>query len=274
MDDDDSGFLVPIQYDIFREMSLVDSTQLSTQCVNIIFNCYQIVKKKWYQKGWFKVFLIIAVIVITFYTGGLGGSAGGLLGGNAAVGAALGFAGAAAVIAGAVANMVAAMIVTKLITYVSVQALGDKIGSIVAAIATIVTLQIGAGLNSGQSMASMWSNFMSPTNLLNLTNSVGNGYAGMIQADTADILKKSAEAADDFRKQSLKLQENYAEQFGYGSAVFDPMSLTEAGGGFFTETSDAFLSRTLLTGIDIAQMSNDLITNFTELSLRNQFDED
>jgi hypothetical protein len=274
LDDDDSGFLVPINYDIFREMSLVDSTQVGTQCATIVFNCYTIVKKKWYQTGWFKVLLIVVIVVITVITGGAGAASIGLLGANAVVGAALGFIGLAATIAGALANMVAAMIVTKLITYMSVELLGEKIGLIVAAIAAVVTLQIGTALQAGQSMASLWSSFMEPMNLLALTNSVGNAYAGVIQQGTMDIMEESKEALNDYRKQSLELQENYAEQFGYGTALFDPMSLIEAGDSFFTESSEAFLGRTLLTGSDIARMSNDLITDFVELSLRSPFSED
>ena len=218
--------------------------------------------------------MIIVIVVITVVTGGAGAGSIGLLGANAAVGAALGFVGLAATIAGALANMVAAMIVTKLITYMSVELLGEKIGLIVAAIASLVALQIGTALQAGQGLASVWSSFMEPMNLLNLTNSVGNAYAGIIQQGTMDIMEESKEALNDYRKQSLELQENYADQFGYGTALFDPMSLIGAGDSFFTEPSEAFLARTLLTGSDIARMSNDLITDFVELSLRSPFSED
>jgi hypothetical protein len=274
VDDDESGFIVPINYEVFREMSLIDATQMSTQCVNIVFNCYQIVKKKWYQTNWFKVFLFIVVIAIVVVTGGMAAGSVGLLGANAAIGISLGFAGLAATIAGAVANMVAAMVLTKLITYASVEILGEKIGLIVAAIASVIALNVGAALRAGQSMASIWSNMMNATNLLNLTNAVGNGYAQLIQSSTANILRDSQKALEDYRDQSLELQENYAEQFGYGTAVFDPMRLTEAGESFFMETAETFLSRTLLTGSDIAQMGNDMITNFVGLTLHNDFNED
>jgi hypothetical protein len=275
LDDDESGFIIPIRYDIYKEMSLVDSTQMASHSLNIVFNCYQIVKKKWYQRGLFKAILIIAVIIISIYYPPAGMAAGGsgLLGTAATVGAALGFTGLAALVAGAIANMIAGMIVAKLISYVAVELLGEKIGMIVAAIATFVTLQVGSALQAGNSMASIWSSMMEPMNLLNLTNAVGNGYAAMIQGDTMDIMKRSQEMMDDYRKQSLELQEQYAENFGYGRALFDPMSLTEAGETFFTEPSETFLSRTLLTGSDIARISNDLITNFTELTLRNEFED-
>ena len=274
VDDDESGFIIPIHYDIFREMSLVDSTQVGTQCVNIVFNCYQIVKKKWYQRGFFKVLLVIAIVVITVVSGGAGAASVGLLGANGAIGAALGFTGLAATIAGAVANMVAAMILTKLITYASMELFGDKIGAIIGAIASMVALQVGTVLQAGESLATAWSSLMEPMNLLALTNAATNGYAGMINAGTMDIMQKAKDAADDYRKQTLALQDRYAEEFGYGNANFNPLSLTQLGDNFFTEPSEAFLSRTLLTGSDIAQISNDLITNFVEQTLRNQFTEE
>lgn len=274
VDVDESGFLVPIQYDVFREMSLVDSTQMSTQCVNIVFNCYQIVKKKWYQRGWFKVLLVIAIVVISVVTGGVGAGTVGLLGTNASVGMALGFAGLAATIAGAIANMVAAMLLTKLITVASMELFGDKIGAIVAAIASVVAVQVGSMMQAGQSLSTAWTSLMEPMNLLALTNAVGNGYAGFLQADTMEIMNKTREATDDFRKQTLDLQARYAEEFGYGNAQFNPMSLTQVGHDFFTESSEAFLNRTLLTGSDIASMNGEMITNFVELTLRNEFSED
>lgn len=274
LDDDESGFIVPINYEVFREISLVDATQMSTQCVNIVFNCYQIVKQKWYQTGWFKVLLFIVIIVVVAMTGGFAAGGVGLLGTNAGIGIALGFSGIAATIAGVVANMVAAMILTKLITYASVAVLGEKIGMIVAAIAAFITLQIGVGLQAGTSLAASWSSLMNPMNLLHLSNSVMNGYAGMLQADTMEIMEKLGEALQDFRVQSLALQGQYAEQFGYGTAAFNPMSLTDTGQSFFTEPAETFLSRTLLTGIDIAEISNGLITNFVELTLRNPYSEE
>ena len=276
VDIDESGFIVPIHYETFRQMSLVDSTQMATQCMNIVFNCYQIVKKKWYQRGFFKVLLAIAVIAISIFFppgGAAVGSTVGLLGTAATVGASLGFAGLAAIIAGTVANMVAAMILTQLITFLSVELLGDKIGFIVAAIASFVALNVGMALRSGETLASAWASMTSSVNILSLTNSVGNAYSQVINSNTMDILQKSQAALDDYRKQSLELQENYAEQFGYGTAVFNPMALTEVGESFFTEDADTFLGRTLMTGSDIAQMGNDLITNFVELTLHNEFKE-
>ena len=274
LDLDESGFLIPIHYGVFRQLSLVDATQMGTQCVNLVFNSYQIVKKKWYQTGWFKVLLVIVIVAIAVVTGGVGAGGIGLLGANASVGLALGFAGIAATIAGVVANMVAAMILTKLISYVSVAVLGEKIGMIVAAIASMVALQVGTALQAGQSLATMWSSLTDPMNLLNMTNSVGNAYAGVLQSNTMEYVQKSKDALDDYRKQTLELQQNYAENIGYGNARLDPMALTGVTNFLYYEPSETFLTRTLLTGSEIAQMSQDMITDFVKLSLQNEFYED
>lgn len=267
-DDEETGFIIPMHADVFREMSLVDATQMSTACAYLVLNCYQIVKKKWYQRGWFKVVLFIAVVVITVITMGAGaGAAAGVLGTNMAVGTALGLAGTAAVIAGAIANAIAAMIITRLITAGAVALFGDKFGQIIGAIVSYFTLSIGAALQSGQTMASMWSTFMRADNLLRLTSVLGNGVASLVAADVQGYAQKTQEALKDYEEQSKEIERLYAENIGYATPWFDPTSLTEAAQNF-TETEDMFLSRTLMTGTEIAELSMDMIGNFADLTLR------
>ncbi len=266
LDEEESGFLVPLHTGTLNDMTMVKQTQLVMTSGYLVFNSYEVVKRRWYQTGLFKFFLVIAVIAITVQTGGFGAGSAGLLGTNAAVGTALGFAGAAAVIAGVVANMVAAMIVTRLIMYASVEIFGEKLGLIIAAIASFIALNVGSALRAGQSMATAWSNLMSPMNLLNLTNSLGKGYADMVNADTMGIIQQSQDLAKDYAEQSRDLTERYAENIGYDRAMFDPTILTETG-GFTLENRDSFLGRTLLTGSEIAEMSVDMISKFADLTL-------
>lgn len=268
-DTDESGFLVPLENGILKQMGLVKATQLSTCAAHLVLNSYQIVKKKWYQRGWFKVFLVIAVIVITVVTGGIGAGSVGLLGANAAVGASLGFVGLAATIAGAVANMVAAMIITKLITVASTAIFGEKIGAIVAAIAAFVTLQVGSAMQAGQTLASSFSSMMNATNLLHLTNSVGSGIAGFMAADAQEYVGKTQELLEDYKTQSKEIQDLYAENIGYATTFFDPMSLM-SDRVIPYESADSFLGRTLMTGSDIAEMSVELVSNFSEITLNPQ----
>lgn len=267
-DTDESGFLFPIHYGTFQELSMVKQTQLAMESSYLMFNCYQIVKKKWYQTGFFKVVLAIIIVVITFYTGGFGAGTAGLLGTNATVGAAIGFSGLAAVIAGAVANMVAAIIVTKLITVASVAILGEKVGMIVAAIASFVALNVGSTLSTGGSLSSSFSNMMSASNLINFTNSVGNAYSSILGSNAQGWMQKTEDVMKDYRQQSLDIQKQYREVLGYGSLVYDPMTLTNSGQQFFTESIDSFLGRTLMTGMDVAEISHEVLSDFATLTLQ------
>lgn len=269
LDEEESGFIVPLRYSTLQRLSIVDLTQMSTACVNMVFNCYQIVKKRWYQRGWFKVFLIVVAIIITIATGGLGAGSAGLLGTNAGVGAALGFAGVAAVVAGAIANAIAAIIVSKLIMYVSVELFGDKIGTIIAIIATVITLQIGSSFQTGASLASSWTSLLTPQNIMNLTIAAGDGYAGMIASSAQDYMQKTQDILSDYAKQQKELEAKQAEVFGSNTVKFDPLSLVGAN-PFFAETVDSFLSRTLMTGSDVAELSHRMIDGYADATLSTQ----
>lgn len=261
-----SGFLVPISYEVFSGMSLVKSNQLALECTHIVFNCYKVVKKKWYQKGIFKALLVIAVIVITFVTGGFGATSAGLLGTNIAVGTAIGFTGLAAVIAGAVANMVAAMIVTKLVTMVTVELLGEELGAIIAAVAAFVTLQVGVALRNGGSFASSFTNIFDPKNLLKMGLAVGDGVASSINAATMDMIAQTQQMYEEFSKQSEKIQQLMKQLNGSSDLYFDVMELTDVNQGF-VESLDSFLDRTLMTGMDIAKLTNESIGSFSKVTI-------
>jgi hypothetical protein len=266
-DPDESGFLIPINSGVFAEFSLVNQTELSMNNTFLLFNCYQVVKQPWYASGFFKIILVVAVIVITALSGGLGAGTVGLLGANAVVGAAIGFTGLAAVIAGAVANMVAAMIVTKLIGMVATAILPPEIAMIVAAIASFAAVGLGSGMMGGQSLAASWGNLMSAGNILNATNAVGSGFAGMFQNQTLEMQRRTQDLMEDYNRQSLEIRRQYRDVLGYGTLQFDPMSLIEKSEQYFAETIDSFLSRTLMTGSDVAEMSFTALSEFPRLSL-------
>jgi hypothetical protein len=50
------------------------------------------------------------------------------------------------------------------------------------------------------------------------------------------------------------------------SGEINPMMLTDAT-EYFGETSETFLSRTLMTGSDIAELTRAMVENFAEISL-------
>lgn len=259
-DAEESGFIIPLHTNIYRSMSLTHSTQLSTSCSYLIMNSYQKVKQKWYTTGAFKIVVIVVAIIVSIFTAGAGGV--GILGAYGAVGASLGFVGLAAVIVGAVANAIAAMVLMSIITKVSTTLFGDKIGFIVAAIASIVAMNVGTAMSTGASMSTMAAEMMSAQNILLLTSSVGNGISQYINASTADIIRKVEETMQQYNKDMKAVNQKYEEMFGTaGQGVIDPMQFVGI------ESLDSFLSRTQMTGSDIAGMSLDMVGNFADMTL-------
>jgi len=266
-DVEESGFIIPLHQGVYKAMGLKDGTQMATACSFMVFNCYQVVKKKWYQTGLFKIILVIIVIVISVYTGGAGAaSSSGLLGTNAAVGAALGFAGTAAIVVGAIANAIAAMLLMRVITAGATALFGEKWGAIIGAIASIIAVQVGTSMANGQSFASSFSGMMRADNILKLTNAAGQGYSGYVQAAAAEMAQEAQDVMAQYKEETRKIQEAWIENIGTGRGIIDPLEITGVF-GVTMESVDSFLQRTLMTGSDVAGMSLDLLTNFVDLTL-------
>lgn len=268
-DADESGFLIPLHEDILKGMSLKDSTQMSTACTYIVFNCYTVTKQKWYQSSWFKIVIVVVAIVITVVTAGAGSPASaGLLGTAAAVGAALGFAGTIAIIVGTIANAIAAMLLTQIISAGATALFGEKVGAIVGAIASVVAVSAGTSMSSGQGMAAGFSNLSSAENIMKLTVAAGGGLAEYMGAETQDVIKQMEELVKEYSAISKEISDLYAASFGMGEVVVDPMQLTDASRyAIVPENAHTFLSRTLLTGSEIADMTNSLLSNFASMTL-------
>jgi len=266
-DNDESGFIIPLHEDIYRKMPLKEATQMSTACAFLVFNCYKVVKQKWYQSGWFKIILIVAVIVITVYTGGFGAESIGLLGTNASVGAALGFAGTAAIVAGVVANAVAAMVLMKIISTASSAIFGDQVGAIVSVVATIVAMQVASSYMSTTPVSANLGNMASAENIMKLSVAAGKGYSEYLTAGTQSIMSQNQALLASINQQAEELNKLTSMNLGSANNLFNPIALTDTGQPVVIETLDSFLTRTTMVGSDVASLSMDMITNFADLTL-------
>lgn len=271
MDDlEESGFLIPIQMDTYKKLSLKDQTQLSMSNSYIVCNAYQVVKKRWYQRGAFQILLVIIVIIITIVTwGGGAAAAGGILGSNAAVGAALGIAAGtlAAVIVGAIANAIAAALVMRIISYGAEKIIGGKWGQIIGAIVAVIAVAVGTGMANGQSFASSVGNLARADNLLKLTEAGLNGYSQYINASTMSYINQTNELMNQYKEETKSISDAWANTFGVDRAFVDPTMITEAF-GVTMEDVNTFLTRTLMNGQDIAELSMDMVLDFVNSSLR------
>lgn len=59
-----TGFIIPLEIEVYMTLSGREQLQLAQEALHIIFNCYKVVKEKWYQTGIFKVFMVIISIVV------------------------------------------------------------------------------------------------------------------------------------------------------------------------------------------------------------------
>ena len=267
-DPEESGFIIPMHEGIFRGMSLVDTSQMSMASGYMVLNCYKVVKQKWYQTSWFKIILVIIVIVITVLSSGTGAGSAGLLGTAASVGAALGFVGAVAIIVGTIANAVAAMLLTQLLTMGATALFGEKVGMIVGAIASIIAINVGTGVQAGQSLSASMAGMANAENIMRLTVAAGKGIAGYIDDATQATVNSTQELLAEYGEAKSEIERLWEQNLGFGNAVIDPTVLTDVTktANFIPESSDVFLSRTLMTGSDIADLTNSMITNFAAMT--------
>lgn len=267
-DGEESGFIIPLHHGIYRAMPLVEATQMATASLFIVFNCYEVKKVRWYQRGIFKILLVIVIAIVSVaFTGGAGI---GLLGSHAAVGGALGLSGMSAAIAGAVANAIAALVLTTLIETVAIKVFGSKFGALIGAVLSFVAFTSIMNFHQTGSFALNWGDMMKADNLLKLSDALGRGYTGYVGARIEEIQAEMNEFKEDADKELKRIADAYQQQFGGTNVDFDPMILT----GYASvkqrvrsELPDSFLSRTLMTGGDIANMSLEMLNNFADMSL-------
>lgn len=291
-DPDASGFVIPLHEPTLKRMGSVKATGVARESYVMVFNSYQVVKKKWYQSGFFGFILAIVVIVvvtiITVITAGAGTPAAaatgsGILGSAAAVGAALGFSGLLAIAVGAAANAIAAMIVLQIVNVAGSAVFGDKIGRILTAVvAVMITLGTGANGFSFENLSQGlgWSNMAAIDKLALMTNSASDLIGSIQQEKLADILGKTKNVLEDYKEEMNKLQDLMKDLIGDG--ILNPRMLTDFTdplqewnqmgekwkmGAFFGETPDDFLNRTLLTATDLIEISEKTISNFVEAAL-------
>ena len=264
-DPDESGFVIPLHYPTMSEMSIVDYTQMCTANSLILFNSYEVTKQKWYQKGIFKILLVIAVIIIAVivFPGAFAGG-GGILGGNLAVGSALGLTGTAALVAGVVANYIASIIISQVLSLVGTALFGEKWGAVFAAIA-------GFALSAGVSGTKIFS----AEGILGLGNAIANGYSGYVAGDINEMQGELEDDGKDYERRMDEIQD-LIDGMGGNNLNFNPLFLTDSsygnagrntGGsrGYLPETADQYIRRTTMSGSDVVDLTFSMIYDFVDV---------
>lgn len=269
----ETGFIIPLQEQSFKESGLVYTSQLAQSTYYCVFNCYVVKKVRWYQSGIFgfvlSIVIAVVITVVTWNPAAGGAAAGAAAGTGAAAGAAVGAASStlAGAIMGAVANAIAGMIVLNIVTEVAKGLFGDKVGSVIGTVASIVVMNVANGLMNGMSVSEALTQLSSASQMLKLTNAVISGIKDAINADTQEIYNKSQTMLQEYEQRSEEISRLQAELF---NKTLDITSITDALKSYSYEPRDSYLNRTLMTGSDIAEMTMDLIHNFTNYSMNTE----
>lgn len=263
-DAEPTGFVLPLHYPSLKEMSLVSANELVVSSKIVVFNSYLVVKQKWYQTLLFRIIVVVIVAVVA-------GPAGyGVLGTNASIGSLIGLSGTAAVIGGAVINAIAAMIIMEAITQISIAVFGDKLGAIIGAVLSVLAITQISSYNATGSFTLNWGDMSKIDNIMKLTSVVSDGIQAWAGAEMSEIGVKMQEALEEYGKDSDEIEKLTAELLGYSGADINPLMFTDVQDSSLSavESSAGFLSRTLLTGSEICDLSFDMISSFPELTLR------
>ena len=263
-DTDESGFIVPMHYPTMKKLPLVWLNELGVQNRLLVFNSYQVVKQRWWQRGVFKIIfaIVIAVVAALIFPGSIG-----LLGSHLAVGTAVGLTGTAALVAGAVINVIAAIALSQVLSTVAVAVFGEKWGGLVAAIAGFIIGGMAMNYHATGNFAINWGMMSRADVLLGLTDAVAQGVQGYASAEINELADDMETLTEDYDTQMDEISELFME-LGYSAVVVDPlMWMQQENSGKSFESSDTFIQRTLLTGSDIAELTLTMVADFTELSL-------
>jgi hypothetical protein len=274
-DTSESGFLIPLSETVYKNMSLVASTQMATACCFIVFNSYTVTTAPWWSAGFFKILLIVVAIAITVATAGA--TTPGLLGTDLSVGATLGLTGVAAVILGAVVNAIAAIVLVQLINIGATAILGPEIGPIIGTIVGLIALQTSTFIANGMSASQVLNLMMQPMNILKLTEAIGNAFAEAIQLVTQKTILDTNSMLAQYNAADVQVEDQYQAMFGSidGAAdlTLNPLSLIDVSlpnvtpSPIMAESPTDFLSRTLMTGNDICDLSLSFVTDFCAANL-------
>ena len=263
-DAEESGFIVPLHYGIYRAMRLVDSTQMSTACMFLVFNSYVVRKKKWYESWFFRIILVVIIAIVSVVL--TGGAGLGLLGSHLAVGGALGLTGLTAAIVGSVVNALSALVLTTLINTVATSIFGEQWGGLIAAVLSFAVMNFAVSFHTTGSFTFNIAELMKAENLLKMTNSLVDGYTAYVQGSITGMQNDLERLQEEANAELKRIQQAYLGEFGFGGGQIDPLMFV-GNSPVMAESRDTFLSRTLMTGSDIASMSHDMLTDFSSLTL-------
>lgn len=267
-DEDDTGFLLPLNYDVIHDMGLVKFTNMSYNTNHIVFNCYKVVKQKWYQSGVFKVVIVVIAIVVTAISYGTASSA--AYGAVVALSTAIGSSILVAAIILATGSVVLGMLIGRILDKVAVGLFGEEFGHIIGAIATVIVMYYGgsAVMNSfgstAASTAASNTTMFTADNILKATAGVGKLGQAYMEGQAA-VLQQEAQSFQDMAAANMEQINDLIAELSQRTGNIDTSWFMQD--TIVNESPSTFLTRTLLTGSEIVDVTHGLIHNYTDIGL-------
>jgi hypothetical protein len=264
---DEDGFLLPLNQEIIRATPLVEATNLAYQCMYLVFNCYTVVKQKWYQTTLFKIIIVIIAIIITVFSFGTASAASaGMVGMAFSAAAALGFVAGTLLltIAAATLYVLAMMVLMSILMKVAVNAFGPTWGPIIAMVLAVMSsnyANTGSVLGNEATNASL----ISAQNIIQTSSALATAY---VNHEMTGINKDLAKLASDYKTGMAKVEKFTKDFLSTSLNMIDVQGFTDAAFTMNYEAPDTFLNRTLLTGSDVCNITSGLVENFADVGLR------
>lgn len=257
--DNNGGFLVPLHMGILSEMPLSRRTQFAQECLYMVFNCYQKVKKPWYASGAFKIILAIILIIIIIFTWGSATPAATAVWGAATLAATIG-------ISMALANMIMAFVISYMVSYLLgklkhafIVVFGEKWAAVVMCI-----IQIVVSVYSGGGLTDSGSWLQTAVDIINYASQIFAAYEQGAMAEMSADYKKFMDQASEDQK---KLDALESEFFGDQSLVTIDY-LLKLQKTLREDSPNTFLTRTLLLGSDVVDITMGQISEMVSMNIK------
>jgi hypothetical protein len=260
---DEEGFLLPLNEQMLREMSIPVVTQMSYDCIHMVLNCYKVVKKKWYQQGWFAILLIIIAIIILVVSWGTAAPAAQSLIG---MGIAMLGGGMIAMIIMATVTVLAGMMLAKILTPVFTDIFGETWGPIIAAIVSMFAMNYAA---TGTLLGNMTTMQLDAKTIIQGSMSALNMYGKYMEGKIAglDVNGQIEALKTEYEARTEEIKKLTKENLGTNTDMIDIQGMIDATSAKF-EGPESFFRRTLITGDDVCNITRGLIEDFVEVGLQ------
>ena len=218
-------------------------------------------KKRWYQRGAFKIILVIVAIVITYFTAGAGSYTMALA---TAIGSAIAVSATVALIIASVVTVMAGIVLGSLLSKGAVQLFGEKWGRVIAAIVTIVLTRQAGGAAAGNTAAASVN--ITAQTVIKALSAVQQLHSAYTQGALVEMQDELAQMREQYEK-DFKRVNDMLKDLQSGAALFDLDNYMIASQRQLNEGPDDFLARTLMVGSDVVQMTHSMVDNFGEIGL-------